>query len=111
MKPYVRPWCNASCRSRRWETALARLRIGHTRLTHGYLMSGGTRGPLCTVCNVPLTVKHIMVQCTQYDVQRRKYFPNLQRRETLFDMISESEHFNVNSLMAFLDESNLLSLL
>lgn len=27
--------------SRRWETALVRFRIGHTKMTHGYLMQGG----------------------------------------------------------------------
>lgn len=48
--------------SRRWETALARLRIGHTLYTHGFLMEGG-HPPYCDDCLVPLTVRHLLVEC------------------------------------------------
>ena len=34
------PWDYSNIRERRLQTALARLRIGHTRLTHSYLKSG-----------------------------------------------------------------------
>lgn len=41
------------------ETALSRLRIGHTCLTHGYLMECHPI-PLCEVCRVPISV---LVDC------------------------------------------------
>ena len=43
---------------------LNRLRIGHTRLTHSYLLSGDDL-PECSrpTCQCPLTVKHILVEC------------------------------------------------
>ena len=47
---------------RRWEITLCRLRIGHTRLTHGYLMAGDYQ-PFCDDCLVPLTVRHLLVEC------------------------------------------------
>jgi hypothetical protein len=49
-----------------------RIRIGHTRLTHGYL----TRPPpervqsLCERCRRMLTIKYLFVECTRYDGHR-----------------------------------------
>ena len=47
VKTSVTPWLAPCHRNRRWETALARLRIGHTRLPHGFLMDRSTT--LCTL--------------------------------------------------------------
>uniref|UniRef100_A0A6P7GZQ0 Uncharacterized protein LOC114342619 n=1 Tax=Diabrotica virgifera virgifera TaxID=50390 RepID=A0A6P7GZQ0_DIAVI len=47
---------------RRDKVVMRRLRIGHCRLTHGYLMSQGNP-PLCHTCNTRVTVKHILVEC------------------------------------------------
>ena len=59
---------------RRLETALVRLRIGHTRLTHGFLMCGGVQ-PFCDDCLVPLTVRHLLVECPSLgDIRRRLLF-------------------------------------
>ena len=44
---------------------LNRLQIGHSRLTHrthSYLLSGDD-SPTCQSCGIPLTVKHILVEC------------------------------------------------
>jgi len=41
------------------ETILNRMRIGHTRLTLGYLMAKEEAPILCEACGVRLTVKHI----------------------------------------------------
>ena len=57
----VCPW-QYSPMPRRWETAVVRLRTGHTRLTHGYLMSGAPL-PYCLDCIVPLTVEHLLTEC------------------------------------------------
>uniref|UniRef100_A0A6P7H8Z1 Uncharacterized protein LOC114345792 isoform X1 n=1 Tax=Diabrotica virgifera virgifera TaxID=50390 RepID=A0A6P7H8Z1_DIAVI len=53
--------------SRKDSTIIRRLRIGHTRLTHGYLMSSENR-PRCEHCDEPLTVQHILLECVQYRV-------------------------------------------
>jgi len=44
--------------SRREAVVLNRLRIGHTRLTHSYLLSRDDQ-PECMTCQCPLTVEHI----------------------------------------------------
>ena len=41
--------------SRRDEVVVNRLRIGHTRCTHSYLLTGADQ-PECTTCQCPLTV-------------------------------------------------------
>ena len=51
---------------------LNRLRIGHTRLTHSYLLSGDDL-PECCTCQCPLTVKHILVECVDLKDVRNKH--------------------------------------
>jgi len=46
--------------SRRDAVIINRLRIGHTRLTHSYLLSGEDQ-PVCSACQSPLTVKHFLI--------------------------------------------------
>jgi len=40
-------------------------RVGHSRLTHSYLLSNDDV-PLCETCGLLLTVKHILVTCTSW---------------------------------------------
>ena len=47
---------------RREEVVLTRLRIGHTRLTHSYLLKREYQ-PFCISCNEPFTVKHFLIDC------------------------------------------------
>jgi len=50
-----------------------RLRIGHTRLTHSYLLSSDDQ-PTCSTCGHPLTVRHILLDCIDLrDVWRRHF--------------------------------------
>ena len=56
-----------------YEVITNRLRIGHTRCTHSYLLSGADQ-PECTTCQCPLTVKHILVECSDFNNTRNKYF-------------------------------------
>ena len=51
--------------SRRDEIIIHRIRIGHTRLTHSYLMEEAPL-PLCLCCQAePISVKHLMIECPQ----------------------------------------------
>ena len=49
---------NPSGLSRRDEVKFTRLRIGHTSLTHKYLLQGEEK-PFCVGCNTDFTVRHI----------------------------------------------------
>jgi len=63
----------SSSYQRKDQTIYNRLRIGHTRLTHSYLIEH-TDSPKCTNCNQLLSVKHILTECTSYDQTRHQYY-------------------------------------
>jgi hypothetical protein len=54
------------------DTVLTRVRIGHTRMTHGYLLVSPHVVPQCDVCQVQLSVEHILTTCSKYDAIRRQ---------------------------------------
>ena len=113
VKPSISPWTLSSHRNRRWETALARLRIGHTRLTHSHLMS---RSPptVCPSCNVPSSLSHILLLCPNYTQARLTAFPflsSLPRPPCLADLLTESPTFSLSKLMTFLHDINVLHLI
>jgi len=57
-----------------WSLSLInRLRIGHTQLTHSYLLSGDDQ-PVCSACQSPLTVKHLLIECVNFAAIRSRYF-------------------------------------
>ena len=58
---------------RREEVVLTRLRIGHTRLTHSYLLKREDQ-PFCISCNEPFTVKHFLINCIEFSHMRRQFF-------------------------------------
>ena len=71
LKPTVDPWLT-SCRPSRWEeVVLARLRIGHCRLTHGFLMAR-EEPPFCETCDTRVTVSHFLIECVQFRDTRQQ---------------------------------------
>ena len=66
-------YCSVTHLSRRDAVILRRLHIGHTRVTHKYLLSGDSQ-PLCDKCKCSLTVKHILLECCSLKHVREKYF-------------------------------------
>ena len=58
---------------RREEVVLTRLHIGHTRLTHSYLLKREDQ-PFCISCNEPFTVKHFLIDCIEFSHVRRQFF-------------------------------------
>ncbi|KAL4112023.1 hypothetical protein QTP88_015872 [Uroleucon formosanum] len=53
------------------EKKLNRARIGHTNMTHGYLMAKDDP-PICQVCGTSLTIKHIFEECRKYQKLREE---------------------------------------
>lgn len=60
VKDSKQPWGTAFRRRNREEVVLCRLRIGHTRLTHGFLVNHGDC-PMCALCDKALMVEHVVV--------------------------------------------------
>jgi kelch-like protein 2/3 len=69
-------------RTRKENVVFTRLKIGHTYLTHSYLLKG-ERAPVCESCQEPLTVKQILILCREFNETRRKYFTT-ETLKTLF---------------------------
>ncbi|XP_062541044.1 uncharacterized protein LOC134209082 [Armigeres subalbatus] len=71
VKQGVVPYKKAIGKTRKESVILARLRIGHTLLTHKYLLDKEDP-PLCRICNNLLTVKHIFVNCLELGRKRQE---------------------------------------
>jgi ribonuclease HI len=63
------PWASIPA-NRKLETAMTRLRIGHSGLNAHMYRMGMTHTPLCD-CGVPETVEHVLKTCPNYDQQRQ----------------------------------------
>ena len=105
IKPNVNFWGSSIQNKRQEEVILTRLRIGHTRLTHGHLMSTPHEDvPRCVSCNTVLTVKHILSDCRLFSLARNLYFKN----RTLKDILEDSNKFSLYRILAFLRKTNLI---
>ena len=58
---------------RQEEVVLAGLRIGHTRITHSYLLKREEL-PYCLGCDALFTVRHFLLECGDFSHIRNKYF-------------------------------------
>jgi hypothetical protein len=59
--------------NRRDEVVLTRLRLGHSRLTHSFLLKGEPP-PQCIGCNAPNTIKHILLNCLEFSDIRARFY-------------------------------------
>jgi len=75
--------------SRHDSAVMRRLRIGHTRLTHSYLLNKDDQ-PQCSFCDCELTVVHFLIDCPHSDVIRRRHFSTASLKE-LFDTVRISD--------------------
>ena len=110
IKSTISQWPTSFQRNRRWEVVLARLRLGHTRLTHRFLMEK-TAPPLCRSCNVRLTVEHVLIECRMYSAKRNIWFRHIIRQGqtiSLKSLLQESNYFNLSKIIGFLTETDIL---
>ena len=62
---------NTVCENRQWERCLTRLRIGHSKLTHGHYISR-EQPPTCE--DTPLTIKRILTERPSPNNIKRQFF-------------------------------------
>ena len=86
---------------RREEVVLARLLLGHTRVTHSYLLQGEEQ-PQCVGCNAPFTVCHFLLECVDFAQVRNNCF-HVANMKQLFQDI------HIDSIMTFLRQINLFN--
>ena len=88
LKPDLNSKCSFLGYSRQIQTKITRCRIGHTRLTHSYLLTN-EQPPFCISCNEPFTVKHFLITCTEFNYIRNRYFTAKTVKELFCDTSSD----------------------
>ena len=65
IKPTIGEHQSVVLNIRKEEVVLARLRFGHARVTHSYLLQGEEQ-PQCVGCDAPFTVRHFLLECCDF---------------------------------------------
>ena len=86
---------------RREDVVLAQIRLGHTRVTHSYLLHGEEQ-PQCVGCDAPFTVRHFLLECGDFAQVRNSCF-HVDNMKQLFQDI------HIDSIMTFLRQINLFN--
>ena len=85
--------------TRRDGSVCARLRIGHSYLTHCYLLKGEPQ-PFCVSCDEALTINHSLTNCAEFaDIRRKHYSAN-----ALEDVVTSGNYAHA---LSFFKEINL----
>jgi ribonuclease HI len=98
IKPNITPWINFEFLNRKESVIITRLRIGHSHLTHKYLLDK-TPQPRCT-CGSHLSIQHIFSDCIRTSGMRRRY--NLS-----FSSLSSNDVNVIKRILSFLTEARL----
>ena len=98
LKPRLGHWVSSSAGSRREEVVLSRLRMGHTHATHSFRLIRGDP-PDCPRCGNLLSVKHVLVDCRDYEIERHRH---LGGSPTLESLLGEFPTVELSSILSFL---------
>jgi hypothetical protein len=86
VKPSIRSWESSCFHARRDKVILTCLQTGHTRLTHGFLLRGED-APMCAHCDSPLSVVHILIDCSftkMQETETPRHHPGNTTRQPYF---------------------------
>ena len=92
IKPSLGEWQPNYRIDRKEEVTLTRLRIGHTFITHSFLLKGED-WPLCIPCQEPFSVKHVLLDCTDFRFIRSRFYRVSSLKE-LFDTVEPVRIFS-----------------
>ena len=109
IKPILRNWPTSSRENRAREVLLARLRLGHTRLTHSHIFDNSP-SPKCTTCNEILTVEHILLYCRIYTTERQNILMCLRKlrlEPTLSNLLGDDHPEIINEIIDFFEKGKL----
>ena len=100
IEPLLKERKREASNTRSEETILSRLRIGHTRLTHDFILK--EEPPPKRPCRNHYTIRHILIECTNIS-RIRKNFYKVNSMKELFEKI------NPKNVIEFLKRLGLLS--
>ena len=111
IKPKVGYWQSSNCKTRLHEVILARLRLGHTKLTHSHIIDQ-TPPAKCHRCGCRYTIAHFVLNCPLYDLERRNLKQYILAKKlpfTLSTVLGEPESYSEihNLLFDFLQKTGL----
>ena len=80
---------------------ISRLHISHVNITYSHLLKGKAPPPtVCSTCKLPLTVKHILINCERF----KRICPKHYQTNNLKDLFKNSKP---EEILSFLNETNL----
>lgn len=80
-----------------------RCRLGHTKVTHEYLLLGKPR-PSCSRCHCTLSINHILDFCPKFSDARKNIFQN----DKPSDLLKKSTLENIKKIHEFIYQTKLL---
>ena len=105
IRPNIGKWTLPSDCSRQYQVKLSRLRLGHTKLTHGHLMER-SHPSTCNFCRTEhVTVQHLLMDCPNLSALRTTH----RLPEQMALLLGESPP--LKELMTFLKEIVVLHLI
>ena len=99
IQPTLGEWRPPFRKSRREQVVISRLRIGHTRLTHSFILKQEPQ-PQCLTCQTTCKITHILIECRAFAVIRKQFFKVTSLTE-LF------ENVKIDDVLSFLRETGL----
>ena len=99
VKPFLGEWHPAFRKSRKEQVTITRLRIGHSRLTHSFILKQEQQ-PQCLTCQTPCTIKHVLLECKVFNDTRKHYF----HANSMKDLF---ENVHMDNVLSFLKETGL----
>ena len=91
VKPRLRPRIHWDL-PRRDEVVFNRLKIGHSVFTHRHIFDGDDK-PFCDSCHCLFTVKHLLLECVEFQHIRTKHF-KCTCLKVLFDVVPPHKILN-----------------
>lgn len=111
IKPEIQHWSSSFRQNRKEEKVLAKMRIGHTLLTHSFIFLKEPR-PRCPQCDQTLTVNHILLHCRNYQLHRQpvlEYCRQNQVAFTLKSLLGDEHPDLLHRLFSFLRNTQLMN--
>ena len=84
---------------------------GHSRITHGFLMANEHQTH-CDDCIVPLTVRHLLLECPSFGNLRRRFLSSCLDADgnyLISKVLGENVTYKTSGIFGFIDEAGLLS--
>ena len=70
--PVLKECLSCLRKNRKEETMMARLHIGHSFITHSFLLKG-EEPPVCIGCDKRLTIEHTLLTCSDFTEKRESH--------------------------------------